>query len=52
MIAMASRAWVFGGMGSWNDVWVKGDTERYGRLTRRLYDSVLTALLAGVNSTA
>jgi hypothetical protein len=51
LIAMASRAWVFGGMGSWNDIWIDGDAERYQRLTRGLYDAVLTAFLAGVNST-
>lgn len=50
LIAMASRAWVFGGMGSWNDLWFEGDAERYKRLTHRLYDAVLTAFLAGVNS--
>jgi hypothetical protein len=50
LIAMASRAWVFGGMGSWNDISLEGDVERYKRLTRRLYDAVLTAFLAGVNS--
>ncbi len=51
LVAMASRAWVFGGTGSWNDVRFEGDAGRYERLTRQLYDAVLTAFLAGVNST-
>jgi hypothetical protein len=47
----ASSAWVFGGMGSWNDVIVDpAFKERYDTVTRQLYDSVLQALIDSVNS--
>lgn len=51
LLAAAVRAWVFGGMGSWNDVWVeRADARaRYQRVTRRLYAAVTGALAAAVN---
>lgn len=51
-IFAACRAWVFGGMGSWSDLTFgsKGDYEIYERLSKRLYKSIIEAIMAGVNS--
>lgn len=43
-----SRAWVFGGMGSWNDL---GGGERYDRVSQALYDSLNDCIAALANST-
>ncbi|MBK8839167.1 MAG: hypothetical protein IPO30_10830 [Hyphomonadaceae bacterium] len=43
-----SRAWVFGGMGSWNDL---GGGERYDRVSQALYDSLNACIAALANST-
>lgn len=43
-----SRAWVFGGMGSWNDL---GGGERYDRVSQALYDSLNDCIAAVANST-
>lgn len=43
-----SRAWVFGGMGSWNDV---GGGERYERVSQALYDALNDCIAAVANST-
>ena len=51
LVAAASTAWVFGGMGSWNDI-ADGDAERYRAVTVELFESVLEAVLAGTNSSA
>ncbi|HVF99478.1 MAG TPA: hypothetical protein VND68_06545 [Chloroflexia bacterium] len=52
LLSAASRAWVFGGMGSWNDVYFPGEEARtdYSRLTAQLYDAVVTAAVAATNS--
>ena len=52
LLAMASTAWVFGGMGSWNDLGFADEETNaaYERVTRRLYRAVLTAIAAAVNS--
>jgi hypothetical protein len=51
LLAAASQAWVFGGMGSWNDVAIPGaDRTAYRRLTERLYNSVLSAVQHAANS--
>jgi hypothetical protein len=52
LAAMATQAFVFGGMGSWNDVYYDGADARgrYEAVTRDLYDAVLTALIASVNT--
>ena len=49
--ARAAQAWVFGGMGSWNDLYLPGPgaQERYRQVSRRLYSAVLGALLAATN---
>ncbi|WP_053202166.1 hypothetical protein [Jiangella muralis] len=48
LAAAAVQAWVFGGMGSWNDVWLEDQVARtsHERLSRALYDAILTALTA------
>lgn len=51
LAAMAAHAWVFGGMGSWNDI-AFGDPAiepEYREVSRHLYAAVLLALLASVN---
>lgn len=44
-----SRAWVFGGMGSWNDI--GGSGERYDRVSQALYDTLNACVAALANST-
>lgn len=43
-----SRAWVFGGMGSWNDL---GGGERYDRVSQALYETLNACIAALANST-
>ena len=51
LIETAFRSWVFGGMGSWNDLAFNGeDHEQYGVLTGKLYEAVCIAIVSGVNS--
>lgn len=48
LLAAAVKSWVFGGMGSWNDI-VYSDAARraeYDQLTDELYRSVIAALVA------
>jgi hypothetical protein len=44
-----SRAWVFGGMGSWNDLGESG--ERYDRVSQDLYESLNDCIAALATST-
>ena len=51
LLAASVQGWVFGGMGSWNDVVFEGTARgRYDTVTRRLYAAVTDALAAAVNS--
>jgi len=52
LIFAASQAWVFGGMGSWNDLGFAedADNQRYAALSAALYDKVVQALVSGINS--
>ena len=52
LVAGAKRAWVFGGMGSWNDMRPPQGPRRdaYELITRRLFDSVVGALVCATNS--
>jgi hypothetical protein len=51
LVAAAVEAWVFGAMGSWNDLSIPTAKHlTYRRLTARLYDAVLLALQDGANS--
>ena len=51
LLSAAERAWVFGGMGSWNDLGFPELElqERYDSLTPKLYEAVLKAIAAAVN---
>jgi hypothetical protein len=51
LVAKASRSWVFGGMGSWNDVGFKNDEQRaaHANVSSRLFDALMTACVAAVN---
>jgi hypothetical protein len=52
LLYAAAQSWVFGGMGSWNDIGF-GDTEtteHYEKLTGELYEAVLRSIVAGINS--
>jgi len=51
LIQGAFASWVFGGMGSWNDVSFSGaDQERYELLSKNLYSILCNAIVSGVNS--
>jgi hypothetical protein len=54
LLAAAGRAWVFGGMGSWNDVYFEEDSARqaYATLSRDLYAAITTAIVAAANAPA
>jgi hypothetical protein len=51
LMAMAVKAWVFGGMSSWSDVSIDNlvDQARYNRVSEALYQAVLDGLLAATN---
>jgi hypothetical protein len=50
LLAAAGAAWVFGGMGSWNDLDFDGaDGERYDRLSGDLYALINAAVVAAIN---
>jgi hypothetical protein len=48
---MAQAAWVFGGMGSWNDLgFAENDLQRqYEQITRELFTAVLQACVSAAN---
>ncbi len=51
ILVAAQKAWVFGGMGSWNDLGFEGeDQKRYDCLSRELYALCNLALMAAANS--
>ena len=51
LLGAAQAAWVFGGMGSWNDMSFKGDVQsRYDELSERLYQLLNRAIVAATNS--
>lgn len=46
------HAWVFGGMGSWNDLGFQGEEQqRYDAVSERLYRAVTTAIQTAANTT-
>jgi len=51
LLAFAVQAWVFGGMGSWNDIWLEDESQgdRYRAVTEQLYESLIAALVAVTN---
>lgn len=51
LLAVAQSAWVFGGMGSWNDLYFEGDEGRlYERLSDQLFSLLGDAIVTGVNA--
>lgn len=52
IIFSAGSAWVFGAMGSWNDLGFesKEDNETYDRLSEQLYSNIHEAIIAGINT--
>ncbi|MGY6499848.1 MAG: hypothetical protein ACXIVQ_02975 [Acidimicrobiales bacterium] len=52
LLSMATRAWVFGGMGSWNDVGFsdRETHERYRAISERLYRAVIDAVRDAANA--
>lgn len=53
LLAAADVAWVFGGMGSWNDVYFdKNEKGNYDKLSERLYQLLNRTIVAAANSEA
>ena len=52
LLSAVGAAWVFGGMGSWNDLGFSADEdhELYLRLSDELYNCIIQATMAAVNS--
>lgn len=51
LLAAAQSAWVFGGMGSWNDLWFEdADQATYERLSEELYELLNAAIVAAANA--
>jgi len=52
LLSAAGAAWVFGGMGSWNDLVFNTpeDTTKYDDVSARLYDAINQSVLAVANS--
>ena len=51
LIEGAFASWVFGGMGSWNDMSFSGaDQGKYELLSEKLYSTLCNAIVSGVNS--
>jgi hypothetical protein len=48
----AGTAWVFGGMGSWNDLYFETETDnqQYERVSAKLFAAINQAILATINS--
>ena len=52
LLDACQKAWVFGGMGSWNDLGFEGDSQRdYERMSESLFGAV-TRAIAGAASSA
>ncbi len=51
LLAAVQMAWVFGGMGSWNDIWFDGeDQQQYDQLSSRLHTILNEAIAAAANA--
>jgi hypothetical protein len=51
LIEAAFNSWVFGGMGSWDDLAFSGDDQdEYQFLSQDLYDAICTSFVSAVNS--
>ncbi|MEQ1498925.1 MAG: hypothetical protein ABL914_09720 [Novosphingobium sp.] len=53
LLAAAQKAWVFGGMGSWNDLYLPDQDiqANYDRVSSSLFTALQNALVCAVNST-
>jgi len=50
VLAACQAAWVFGGMGSWNDLGFEGEQQaEYDRISTALYDLLNTAIAAAAS---
>ncbi len=53
IFSCAAKAWVFGGMGSWNDAWFEGgDQHVYQSLSDSLFSAIIEGLVLSTNSSA
>lgn len=53
LLAACQAAWVFGGMGSWNDLGIDGiDGSRYAALSNDLFTQINNGICSSVNSAA
>jgi hypothetical protein len=54
LLAGALQAWVFGGLGSWNDMYITDNSveQEYQQISRNLYEAVIQSVGAVTNSTA
>lgn len=54
LLAGALQAWVFGGLGSWNDMYITDLSleEEYQRVSKNLYGAIIQSVGAVTNSTA
>jgi hypothetical protein len=51
LFAAGLRSWVFGGLGSWNDLYFGGKTqEQYVQFSNELYDAMCQSLVVAINS--
>lgn len=52
LLFSACNSWVFGGMGSWNDLGfdTKEDNKTYDRLSEQLYSNINEAIIASTNT--
>jgi hypothetical protein len=51
LLGAAETAWVFGGMGSWNDMGFHGETQtHYEEVSEELYKLVNKVIVASANS--
>lgn len=53
LFAGAFKAWVFGGLGSWNDMLITDPSQdkEYQQISKRLYEAIIQSLGAVTNST-
>jgi hypothetical protein len=53
LLDACQSAWVFGGMGSWNDLGFQGETQaEYERISQELFEAVNNAVQCAANTTA
>lgn len=51
LLETAFRSWVFGGMGSWNDLGFNAvDQDKYHKLSEELYEAICSAIVSAINS--